>query len=56
MPQLDEESAIIMALFHDVVVGWSRGKPLFLVEEHLATSALGFLSQAELLLRQQSSL
>ncbi len=41
MPQLDEESAIIMALFHDVGKVGVEGKPLFLVEEHLATSALG---------------
>ncbi len=43
MPQLDEESAIIIALFHDVGKVGIEGKPLFLVEEHLssATSALG---------------
>lgn len=43
MPQLDEESAIIIALFHDVGKVGIEGKPLFLVEEHLSspTSALG---------------
>ena len=43
MPQLDEESAIIIALFHEVGKVGIEGKPLFLVEERLAssTSALG---------------
>lgn len=42
MPQLDEESAVIMALFHDVGKVGVEGKPLFLVEEHLgSSSALG---------------
>ena len=43
MPQLDEESAIIIGLFHDVGKVGIEGKPLFLVEERLAstTSALG---------------
>jgi len=41
MPQLDDESAIVMALFHDVGKVGVEGKPLFLVEEKIATSALG---------------
>ena len=43
MPQLDEESAIIIGLFHDVGKVGVEGKPYFLVEEHLssASSALG---------------
>lgn len=41
MPQLDEESAIIIALFHDVGKVGIEGKPLYLVEDHLASSALG---------------
>ena len=43
MPQLDEESAIIIGLFHDVGKVGVEGKPYFLVEEHLSTtsSALG---------------
>ena len=43
MPQLDEESAIIIGLFHDVGKVGVEGKPYFLVEEHLGTasSALG---------------
>ncbi len=41
MPQLDEESAIVMALFHDVGKVGVEGKPLFLVEEKVTTSALG---------------
>ncbi|MDD3959077.1 MAG: HD domain-containing protein [Clostridiaceae bacterium] len=41
MPQLDDESAIIMALFHDVGKVGVEGKPLFLVEEKITTSALG---------------
>jgi hypothetical protein len=41
MPQLDDESAIIVALFHDVGKVGIEGKPLFLVEEKVTTSALG---------------
>lgn len=41
MPQLDDESAIVMALFHDVGKVGVEGKPLFLVEEKITTSALG---------------
>lgn len=41
MPQLDDESAIIVALFHDVGKVGVEGKPLFLVEEKVTPSALG---------------
>ncbi len=43
MPQLDEESAIIIGLFHDVGKVGVEGKPYFLVEEHFSSpsSALG---------------
>lgn len=41
MPQLDDESAIVMALFHDVGKVGVEGKPLYLVEEKITTSALG---------------
>lgn len=41
MPQLDDESAIIAALFHDVGKVGVEGKPLFLVEEKVTPSALG---------------
>ncbi len=41
MPQLDDESAIIVALFHDVGKVGVEGKPLYLVEEKVTTSALG---------------
>ena len=44
MPQLDEESAIIIALFHEVGKAGIEGKPLFIVEESntsSSTSALG---------------
>lgn len=41
MPQLDDESAIVIALFHDVGKVGVEGKPLFLVEEKITTSALG---------------
>lgn len=41
MPQLDDESAIIVALFHDVGKVGIEGKPLFLVEEKVTPSALG---------------
>ena len=41
MPQLDEESAIIIALFHEVGKVGIEGKPLFIQEE---TSALGSTS------------
>ncbi len=45
MPQLDEESAIIMGLFHEVGKVGVEGKPLFLVEEKpTTTSALGLTS------------
>ncbi|SMC39869.1 hypothetical protein SAMN06296952_0993 [Oscillospiraceae bacterium] len=39
MPQLDEESAIIIGLFHDVGKVGVEGKPYFLVEEHLSSSS-----------------
>ena len=44
MPQLDEESAIIIALFHEVGKVGIEGKPLFIQEESSSlgtTSALG---------------
>ncbi len=44
MPQLDEESAIIIGLFHDVGKVGIEGKPYFIVKETAAaptTSALG---------------
>ncbi|MBQ0012358.1 MAG: HD domain-containing protein [Clostridiales bacterium] len=41
MPQLDDESAIIIALFHDVGKVGVEGKPLFLLEEKTTTSTLG---------------
>ena len=41
MPQLDDESAIVMALFHDVGKVGVEGKPLYLVEEKVSSSALG---------------
>ena len=41
MPQLDDESAIVMALFHDVGKVGVEGKPLYLVEEKITSSALG---------------
>ena len=44
MPQLDEESAIIIGLFHDVGKVGIEGKPYFLVKESAAptsTSTLG---------------
>ena len=41
MPQLDEESAIIIALFHEVGKVGIEGKPLFIQEE---TSSLGTTS------------
>ena len=44
MPQLDEESAIIIGLFHDVGKVGIEGKPYFLVKETLSStpgSALG---------------
>lgn len=41
MPQLDEESAIIIALFHEVGKVGIEGKPLFIQEE---TSSLGSTS------------
>ena len=44
MPQLDEESAIIIALFHEVGKVGIEGKPLFIQEESVSsssTSALG---------------
>lgn len=45
MPQLDEESAIIMGLFHDVGKVGVEGKPLYIVEEKpTTTSALGLTS------------
>ena len=39
MPQLDEESAIIIGLFHDVGKVGVEGKPYFLVEERLSSSS-----------------
>ena len=44
MPQLDEESAIIIGLFHDVGKVGVEGKPYYIVEERLSStssSALG---------------
>jgi len=44
MPQLDEESAIIIALFHEVGKAGIEGKPLYILEETTSsapTSALG---------------
>ena len=44
MPQLDEESAIIISLFHEVGKAGIEGKPLYIVEEKASsapTSALG---------------
>ena len=43
MPQLDEESAIIIALFHEVGKAGIEGKPLYIVEENqpAVSSALG---------------
>ncbi|MCQ2482884.1 MAG: HD domain-containing protein [Clostridia bacterium] len=42
MPQLDDESAIIIGLFHDVGKVGIEGKPLFILEEKpQVTSALG---------------
>lgn len=44
MPQLDEESAIIIGLFHDVGKVGIEGKPYFIVKEHVgstSTSTLG---------------
>ncbi|MBP5261066.1 MAG: hypothetical protein J6Z43_02935 [Clostridiales bacterium] len=44
MPQLDEESAIIIALFHEVGKAGIEGKPLFILEESApssSSSALG---------------
>lgn len=42
MPQLDEESAIIMGLFHDVGKVGVEGKPLYILEEKSpAPTALG---------------
>lgn len=38
MPQLDEESAIIIGLFHDVGKVGIEGKPYFLVKEALSSS------------------
>ncbi|MCQ2515392.1 MAG: hypothetical protein MJ094_00840 [Saccharofermentans sp.] len=39
MPQLDEESAIIIGLFHDVGKVGVEGKPYFLVKEAMASSS-----------------
>ena len=39
MPQLDEESAIIIGLFHDVGKVGVEGKPYYLVEEHISSSS-----------------
>lgn len=42
MPQLDDEAAIIIGLFHDVGKVGIEGKPLFIVEEKItSSSALG---------------
>ncbi len=43
MPQLDEESAIIIGLFHDVGKVGIEGKPYFLVKEASSTSAASAL-------------
>ena len=39
MPQLDEESAIIIGLFHEVGKAGVEGKPYFLVEERLGSTS-----------------
>ena len=43
MPQLDEESAIIIGLFHEVGKVGIEGKPLFILEENSASSATSAL-------------
>ncbi|MCR4669875.1 MAG: hypothetical protein K5643_01640 [Saccharofermentans sp.] len=43
MPQLDEESAIIIGLFHEVGKVGIEGKPLFILEENTASSATSAL-------------
>ena len=43
MPQLDEESAIIIGLFHDVGKVGIEGKPYFLVKEHVGTTSTSTL-------------
>ncbi|MBP5653951.1 MAG: hypothetical protein J6X33_00390 [Clostridiales bacterium] len=43
MPQLDEESAIIIGLFHEVGKVGIEGKPLFILEENNASSATSAL-------------
>lgn len=56
MPQLDEESAIIIGLFHDVGKVGVEGKPYYLVEEKsaAASSSLG-LSFSSRITTQSSS-
>ena len=58
MPQLDEESAIIIALFHEVGKVGIEGKPLFIQEESSSlgsTSALGLSFSSRLSTTSSSS-
>ena len=58
MPQLDEESAIIIALFHEVGKVGIEGKPLFIQEETSSlgsTSALGLSFSSRLSTTSSSS-
>ena len=58
MPQLDEESAIIIALFHEVGKVGIEGKPLFIQEESSSlgsTSALGLSFSSRLSTSSSSS-
>ena len=58
MPQLDEESAIIIALFHEVGKVGIEGKPLFIQEESSSlgsTSALGLSFSSRLTSSSSSS-
>ena len=58
MPQLDEESAIIIALFHEVGKVGIEGKPLFIQEESSSlgsTSALGLSFSSRLSTSTSSS-
>ena len=58
MPQLDEESAIIIALFHEVGKAGIEGKPLYIVEESApaaSTSALGLSFSSRITTTSSSS-
>ena len=56
MPQLDEESAIIIALFHEVGKAGIEGKPLYIVEESSSpSSALGITFTSRIAASQPSS-